>query len=91
MFLHLGKDVVIPKKDIVAIIDMDTSTSSRHTRAFLSEAEKRGEVFVVTDELPRSAVVCAGRGSVEVYICQISSKTLLKRAQSGASVYDSLM
>ena len=83
MFLHLGRDVVVDEKSIITVFDMDTATSSRHTRAFLTAAEKAGQVQVITDELPRSAVVCMENGQQTVYISQLSSKTLLRRAEIG--------
>ena len=83
MFLHLGRDVVVDEKSIISVFDMDTATSSRHTRAFLTAAEKAGQVQVITDELPRSAVVCMENGHQTVYISQLSSKTLLRRAEIG--------
>lgn len=85
MFLHLGRDVLVSARTIVSVIDMDTATSSRHTRAFLTKAEEEGRVMVVTDELPRSAVVCCEGDSYAVYICQISSRTLFKRSKNNDS------
>lgn len=90
MFLHLGRDVAVNSEDIVAVCDMDTATWSRHTRAWLSEAERAGTVFVITDELPKSAVVCREGGKTVIYISQISSKTLCKRAEEGADALDEL-
>ena len=81
MYLHLGQGVTVTQKSIVAVIDLDTATWSRHTRAMLRRAEERGEVVYVTDELPASAVVCAEGGRRTVYISQISSRPLLKRLQ----------
>ena len=60
-----------------------TATWSRHTRAYLAAAEKAGKVFVITEELPKSAVVCREKDDVVVYISQISSRTLLKRLEEG--------
>lgn len=83
MFLHLGRDIVVPEKNIIVIFDMDTATWSRHTRSYLSAAEKAGKVVVITEELPKSAVVCREGKDYVVYISQISSKTLLKRLEEG--------
>lgn len=82
MYIHLGLDTVIKKEDIIGIFDLDTSTVSRHTRKYLSVAEKNGEVINVTNELPKSFIVCAkkqNKKDKKVYISQISSVTLLKR------------
>ena len=48
----------------------------------MTRAEQEGRVVAVSDELPKSAVVCEEEGRTTVYISQISSQTLLKRAGS---------
>lgn len=84
MYIHLGLDTVIKQEDIIGIFDLDTSTVSKHTRDYLSRAEKRKEVINVTTELPKSFIVCAKKEKDKidrkVYISQISSVTLLKRS-----------
>lgn len=84
MYLHLGRDIAVNEESILVIFDMDTATWSRHTRNYLTAAEKAGKVFVITDELPKSAVVCREGKDFVVYISQISSRTLLKRLEEGA-------
>ncbi len=79
MYLHLGGDVVILKKSIVGIFDLDTATISKHTKNYLTLAEKEGRVVNVSYELPKSFVVCIEDGIARVYISQISSQTLTKR------------
>jgi len=81
MFLHLGKDVIISKKDICFILDMDTSTFSTRTRSFLAKAERDGCVVNVSMELPKSVIVTHEHGHNVIYISQISSATLLKRSK----------
>ncbi|OQB15286.1 MAG: hypothetical protein BWY15_00657 [Firmicutes bacterium ADurb.Bin193] len=81
MYLHLGENVVINSKRIVAIIDLETSTVSKKTRDFLKNAQKGSIVVNVSDELPKSAVICERNGEKEVYISQISTATLQKRAE----------
>ena len=82
MFLHLGRDIVVEESTIIAVLDMDTATASRHTQAFLNNAEKQGRLHVITSELPKSAVVCREGDRDVVYISQLSSKTLLGRAEA---------
>lgn len=81
MFLHLGGDVVIKEKDIIAIMDMDTSSFSKITKEYLKNAEKSNDVINVSfEDLPKSYVVCREDNKRRVYISPISSLTLLKRA-----------
>ncbi len=81
MYLHIGQETVVRTRDIVGIYDMENTTVSKTTRDFLSEAEKRGQVITVCDDLPRSFVVCRdSEGTQTVYISQISCATLRKRS-----------
>ena len=81
MYLHLGQETVVRLDEVVGIFDMDKSTISKHSRQFLADADKGGRVFNVSEELPKSYVVCVdGEGTETVYISQISSATLRKRA-----------
>lgn len=80
MYIHLGQETVVWSKDVIGIFDLDTSTVSKHTREFLSKSEKNGEVINVTYELPKSFVLCNNSGKNQVYISQISTSTLQRRA-----------
>jgi len=81
MYLHLGKNVVVLQSDIVAVCDLDNASHSHITRAFLSAAEKKGRVVNVSDDLPKAFVVCRRPdGNQTVYLSQLASSTLLKRA-----------
>lgn len=86
MYLHLGQDTIVNMRDIVGVFDLDNSTISRHTREFLSRAQREGRVVNVSMELPRSFVVCEHHGRETVYISQISTATLLRRANGGAAL-----
>lgn len=79
MYLHLGENVVVKCADIVGIFDLDNSTISKFTRDYLSNAQKSGLVINVSDELPKSFVLCNRGNKNYVYISQISSGTLMKR------------
>lgn len=89
MYLHIGQDTVVRFDDILGIFDIDTSSVSVITREYLSAAQQSGNVINVTGELPKSFVICDRRNGREksgmaVYISQISTATLNKRAESGA-------
>ena len=79
MFVHLGESTVVNINDIVLIIDLDNTTVSKITKDYLRNAEKNGLVVNVSDELPKSAVICRSGEVNKVYISQISPSTLQKR------------
>lgn len=82
MYLHLGRDIVVNDKDIVAIFDLDRTTIGKITKKYLSDSEKEKKVINVSDELPKSFIVCENKGNTTVYISQISTTTLLKRSKN---------
>lgn len=85
MYLHVGQSVVVPYRDIVGIFDLDNASSSHLTRAFLERAEKEGRVETVGEDIPKAFLVCGKPGGVHrVCLSQLSSATLLKRAESGS-------
>lgn len=79
MYLHLGENTVVRKDSIIGIFDMDTSTISKWTKDYLSNATKNKRVINVSMELPKSFVVCNENNEIKVYVSQISSQTLMKR------------
>lgn len=80
MYLHLGNEKIVKDDDIIGIFDLDTTTNSKNTKRFLNLAEKKGDLECVTDDLPKSFVVCTHGGKRKVYLSQISSVTLNKRS-----------
>ena len=82
MYLHLGKGTVVSKTEIVAIFDLDITSQSHLTRKYLSMAEKSGQVVNVSEDIPKSFVVCERNGKRTLYLSQMSSATLLKRADA---------
>lgn len=87
IYLHLGESTVVKTSTILGIFDMDTSTVSKPTRDFLNLSEKQGNVINVSYELPKSFIVCNENGALKVYISQISSATLQRRAVSNKFVF----
>ena len=79
MYIHLGSNTVVNLKDVIAIIDMDKTTTSKNTRDFLTYSQKQGNVINVSEELPKSAIICNYNGKNRVYISQISPATLYGR------------
>ena len=81
MYLHLGEETVVRMKDIIGIFDIENTSISKHTKDFLARSEKGGRVVTVSYEMPKSFVVCESDEDEKVYISQISTATLKKRAK----------
>ena len=81
MYIHLGGDRIVKKKTIVAIFDLDNTSTSKITKEFLNKASKKNVVINVSEEdLPRSYILIEEKGKQTLYISPISSQTLFKRA-----------
>ena len=75
MFIHLGENCVIRKRDMIAVFDIENTSTSAITRDFLNKAGKEKKVIYVSAEMPKSFVVTDNA----VYISSLASNTLIKR------------
>ena len=80
MYLHLGGGFLVPEKSVVGVFDLDNTSQSHLTRKYLAAAEKSGHVINVAEDIPKSFVVCQDEYGMRVYLSQMSTQTLLKRA-----------
>ena len=81
MYIHLGNDVVVRESSIVGVFDIENTSISKYTREYLAAAQKNNNVIYVTDDLPKSFVVCRDGDKTTVYVCQVAPATMLKRAE----------
>ena len=80
MYLHLGGGTLVPEKSVVGVFDLDNTSQSHLTRKYLAAAEKSGQVINVAEDIPKSFVVCCDADGMRVYLSQMATQTLLKRA-----------
>lgn len=78
MYLSIGNDMAVRESSIIGIFDMDNTSTSKRTRAFLDSAEKQGQV-VPCDDLPKSFLLTAEYGLSRIYLTALSTQTLEKR------------
>ena len=90
MYLHIGLNYMIKKSDIVGIFDIETTTGSTITKQFLMKAQKKNRVITVTDDLPRSYIVCRDGNREYVYLTSLSTSTLIKRKESKESLFSQI-
>ena len=85
-YLHIGNTVMIPDRRIIGIFDLDNTSTSKHTRAFLKAAEAESVVVDACEDIPRSFLVCDHPYHKQiVYLSQLNSQTLAKRAEEAVS------
>lgn len=90
MFLHLGGEFVVNTKDIVTILDIESTLKSKDSKDFFKICEEEGFVQNISNEEPRSLVVVErienkdkshkGIHKTIIYKSPISALTLQKRA-----------
>lgn len=78
MYLSIGNDMAVRDSSIIGIFDMDNTSTSKRTRAFLEKAEKQGQV-VPCDDLPKSFLLTVEYGFNRVYLTALGTQTLEKR------------
>ena len=78
MFLDLGDGQIVPLDDIVVIMDLDNTTTVKHTKNFFDKEERKGNIYYSHNILPRSFVVTK---EGKVYLSSVSVTTLTKRGE----------
>lgn len=81
MYIHLGRDYVLNDRDVIGIFDLETTTISPRGREFLNYAQKNGAVVSLSDELPQCYVLADGGLVDAVYLSELSSAAMRRRAQ----------
>lgn len=81
MYVGIGGDMAVRDRSIIGIFDLDNTTTSRHTRRFLSEAEQHGVVIDVSGELPKSFVLTQELDMERVYLTQFNTAAIDRRTK----------
>lgn len=78
VYLFLGGDVSVRSSDVIGIFDIEECSVSRITADYLNKCQKSGLVRNVSEDMPKSFIVC----SDSVYISNVSNDTINKRAKN---------
>ena len=83
-YLHIGQNVMLEKKRIIGIFDLDNTSTAKDTRAFLRAAEEGGVVQSACEDIPRSFILCDHPYHKQIiYLSQLNAQTLLRRSEEG--------
>ncbi|MFZ5816209.1 MAG: extracellular matrix regulator RemB [Bacillota bacterium] len=75
MFLHVGTDVVVSLKRVIAILDLKSAGSTEATREFIEQLRSKKKVTDISAGEAKSLVLTES----EAFLSPISSLTLKKR------------
>lgn len=79
MYIHIGYLTMARDKDIVGIFDMDITTIQKSTRDFLRSCEQNKKIVSVSEELPKTFIICKSKNIDKTYISPIAAGTIEKR------------
>lgn len=83
MYFPIGQSEVVADSRIIGIFDLDKASYGKRAREYLASAEEEGAVLDISDDLPKSFVVCDHPYHRQiVYLSQFSTATLQRRAET---------
>ena len=86
MFIHLGGDVVVIKKEVITILNQQLIRKNETNREFMRTAESEGFITRIGEKDNVNSVIVTTK---KVYLSPISSMTLKKRSDELFSNLDS--
>lgn len=79
MFLHLGGEILVNQKEIVAILDLESAHNAAITKEFMEIVSDEGIVDIIGEKGKEKSLIITTKN---IYLSPISSSTLMKRANS---------
>ncbi|WP_418791250.1 extracellular matrix regulator RemB [Phosphitispora sp. TUW77] len=77
MFIHLGENTVVPKKEVIAILNAQLMNKSDINKEFMKLAEEDGFTSNITDKaVLKSFIITTNK----IFLSPISPATLKKRS-----------
>ncbi len=80
MYVHVGKDVSINFKDVIAILDIKALKKQKKFEEVLQNLKISDNIIDVSENNKKSLIIINKKGKLLGYITNISSTTLSKRA-----------
>lgn len=80
MYIHLGEQISVHDSSVIGIFDIENTTIGQDTRALLHRLEDEKNVVNVSQDMPKSFILCEDENGENAYVSPISAATLRKRA-----------
>ncbi len=78
MYLHIGNNVILNKKDIIFILDYENLKENNIFKEFYTNIDKNN-ITDISEGKPKSIIITKENDILKGYISNISSTTLGKR------------
>ncbi len=78
MYLHIGKDIIIRKKDILFLLDYDNLKENKTNKNLFENITK--EIIIDSkDKKIKTIIITKQKEGIKAYLTNISTMTLAKR------------
>lgn len=81
MYVHIGKELIIPSKEIITILDLEKMLKNRTLEEILKELKIENEIINIAEGNHKSLILVKKEEKIKGYISNISSTTLARRMQ----------
>ena len=79
MYLHIGKDFIINKKDIIGIFNIEYIKNTKEYKAMYKNLEEKNNLINVSDKQNKTFILLENNKKIKAYITNIGSNTIGKR------------
>jgi regulator of extracellular matrix RemA (YlzA/DUF370 family) len=76
VYLHIGGDMVVPKRELIAVIDLVANESAPATKEFLELAASEGRLRSTKKTGEKKTCIITEK---EIYLSSISAGTITRR------------
>lgn len=80
--LYIGKNTLVPKKDIIMILDYTEALANDDTNRFLNKLSDSAHCFYIEEYGIKAIIISKYLDKYFIYYSPISSTTLLKRSKA---------
>ena len=91
MFIHIGDNISILKKDIILILDKSTIKTSKTSKTFIQSLIKDGSLINLDDDNVKTYIIALeknkrtrrrDKSKIKLYTSNISSRSLFNREKT---------
>ncbi|MBQ3231235.1 MAG: DUF370 domain-containing protein [Clostridia bacterium] len=80
-YFQLEKGESIDKNEIIGIFDLETAGASAETKALFKRLEEQKGVVNLSNDIPRSFVLCEEEFSDRIYLSGLSTQSIEARTE----------
>lgn len=81
MYVHIGKELIIPENEIITILDLEKMLENKNLEDILKELNLENNIINISKGSNKSLILIKKEEKIQGYISNISSQTLAKRMQ----------